>query len=213
MRLEHEHDAAIGITGLRRRERRLNLGRVMAIVIHDRDDAVSHLDVAKILETPIDTFESLQRGPDRIHADLQLLGHGDRGEGVADIMHSRQAQRDVDDIVISGAHHVEFRARFAEFDVRGAQVRVRLDAVSHDRATDIAEDVANSRIVGAYDGEAVERKIVQELDEAGFQFLDIAVVGRHVIGVDIGHDGQHRLEIHERGVAFVGFSNEVVALP
>ena len=53
---------------------------------------------------------------------------------------------------------------------------------------------------------------MQKLDEAATQLVEIAGVGRHVIGVDVGHYRQHRLQVHERRVAFVSLGHQVLAL-
>jgi hypothetical protein len=39
------------------------------------------------------------------------------------------------------------------------------------------------------------------------------VVGLHVIGVDVGDDRQHRLQVQERGVGFVRLDDDELALP
>ncbi len=53
------------------------------------------------------------------------------------------------------------------------------------------------RVVGAQHRESVERQIVQKIDEALLEPGEIAVVCRQVIVVDVGDDGDHRLQMHE----------------
>jgi hypothetical protein len=47
-------------------------------------------------------------------------------------------------------------------------------------------------IVAADHGHAVERQPVQEIEEGLFEPGEIVAVGLHVVGVDVGHDRNHR---------------------
>ena len=74
------------------------------------------------------------------------------------------------------------------------------------------QDRLHARIVQADHRQAVERQVVQELDEAVLQAFEIAAVGAEVIVVDVGDDGDHRLQVQERGIALVGLGDEVAAV-
>ena len=52
---------------------------------------------------------------------------------------------------------------------------------------------------------------MQEVDEALTQTVEIAVVGAEVVVVDVGDDGDERLQMEERRVALVGLRNEITA--
>ena len=58
----------------------------------------------------------------------------------------------------------------------GANVGIALDAVSHDRPMDPRQQTLRDRIVRAHHGQSVERQVVQEVDEALLQPLEVAVV-------------------------------------
>ncbi|KAI1695572.1 hypothetical protein Ddc_21166 [Ditylenchus destructor] len=60
-------------------------------------------------------------------------------------------------------------------------------------------------------GQTVERQVVQELDEGFLQLVEVPVVGRHVVFVDIGDHGDQRLQVQEARVTFVGFGDQVTA--
>ncbi|MNE91885.1 hypothetical protein D3C80_1895550 [compost metagenome] len=52
---------------------------------------------------------------------------------------------------------------------------------------------------------------MQELDEGFLQLVEVTFVGRHVVGVDVGDNRDHRLQVQEAGIAFVCFSDQVAA--
>ena len=86
-----------------------------------------------------------------------------------------------------------------------------IDAVSDDRARDARHQARCHRIVGAHDRDAVERHVVQEVDEALLEPLEVAVVRGEMIVVDVGDDRHHRMQMHERRVALVGLGDQVIA--
>ena len=63
--------------------------------------------------------------------------------------------------------------------------------------TNISEDVIYSGVVGTYDGQTVERQVMQEFDKSRLELLDIAIVGRHVIGIYVGNNREHGFQMHE----------------
>ncbi len=186
---------------------------MVAIVVDEQDTAGRGRHLAEALEAPVDALEVLQCADDCVVGNLQLLGDGDRGERVADVMRSGQAQRDLQGRPVLTADNVEARPARIELDVLCAQVGSRIQAVGDNRAANAAHDGTDAGIVTAHDGESVKRQVVQEFKEARAQLLDIAVVGRHVIGVDVGDDREHRLQVHERRIALIGLGNEIFALP
>ena len=52
---------------------------------------------------------------------------------------------------------------------------------------------------------------MQKVDKGLFQLVEIAAIGAHVIGINIGHHGNHRLQMQEAGVTFIRFSNQIAA--
>ena len=49
---------------------------------------------------------------------------------------------------------------------------------------------------------------MQELHKGVSKFLKIIVIGFEVIGLNIGHHRQHRLQVEERGIRLIGLSNQ-----
>ncbi len=73
----------------------------------------------------------------------------------------------------------------------------------------LAAAARDDRVIAAQHREPVERQVVQELDEALLQLLEIPAMRDEVVVVDIGDDRDDRLQVQERGVALVGFSDEI----
>ncbi len=109
------------------------------------------------------------------------------------------------------AQHGEMGAHAFLANVHGAHVGRFAEAVGHGRTGDLRENLADHRIVAANHGESVERQVVEEFDEGLLQLVEVAFVGRHVVGVDIGDHRDHRLQVQEAGIALVGLGDQVAA--
>ena len=87
MRLEEDHQAAAEAFACGR-QRGANLGRMMAVVAHHHHAA----GLAAQLEAAVDAAELAQRLDGLVESDAELLGDGDRGDGVERVMASGQSQ-------------------------------------------------------------------------------------------------------------------------
>ena len=96
------------------------------------------------------------------------------------------------------------------FDRFCAQLRVLGQPVGHDRLGDRGHDIAYVDIVGTQHCDAVERKPLNEVDERPRQLAEVMAVRLHVIGIDVGHHGDHRCQIKERSVGFVSLCDEIL---
>ena len=99
MRLERDHDAAAGIGGARRGQRRLHLDRMVAVVVDQREAAAvprRHRDLAVALEPPADAAELGERRDDRLVGRAEFAADGDRGERVAHVVLADQVQLDIE---------------------------------------------------------------------------------------------------------------------
>jgi hypothetical protein len=96
-------------------------------------------------------------------------------------------------------------------EIAGAQVGALIEAVGDRGARNARQQRGGARIVAADDRQPVERQVMQEVDEGLVQLLDSAAVGGHVVGLDIGHHGEHRLQVHERGIALVRLRDQEAA--
>jgi len=52
---------------------------------------------------------------------------------------------------------------------------------------------------------------VQKVDEARLQLREVPLVRTEMVVVDIGDDRDHRLQMHERGIALVGLGDQIAA--
>ena len=97
--------------------------------------------------------------------------------------------------------------------VRDRQHRLRAGAVGDHAPTDAGQDPLDVLVVEAEDGCAVERDLIDELGEGGFDFIDPAGVVVEVLAVDVGDDGEDGRELQERAIALVGLDHEELAGP
>ncbi len=94
-------------------------------------------------------------------------------------------------------------------DVDGAHVGILAQAVGRGRTTDLRDDLAHYRVIYTEHRQTVERQVVEELDKGLLQLAEVAAIGAHVVGIDIGDHGHHRLQVQEAGVALVGLGDQV----
>ena len=80
-------------------------------------------------------------------------------------------------------------------------------------ATHARQQLAHYRIVDAHHRTAVERQVVQEIDKRLLQILEVALVGIHMVGFDVGDHGHHRLQMQERRIALIRFRDQITAGP
>ena len=66
-------------------------------------------------------------------------------------------------------------------------------------------------VVDAQHRAAVERQVMQEADERLLQSRKVVLIGLHVIGVDVCHHGNDRLQMEKRGIGFIGLDDDELA--
>jgi len=91
VRLEHRDDPALRIRGVRRVEKRAELGRMMSVVVDD-DDAVRF---ALDLEPPPDALELGEPLPDPLRGHVEFAPHRGGGERVVHVVQPRHVERDL----------------------------------------------------------------------------------------------------------------------
>ncbi len=162
------------------------------------------------LETAPYTLEARQALDDGFIADTLVGGDADGRQGVQHVVVARHVHRNIQWFTVR-AQHGEERLHTFLAHIDRAHVGVFAEAVGHGRTLDQRQDFTHHRIIQAHHGQPVERQVVQELDEGFLQFVEVTVVGRHVVGVDVGDHGHQRLQVQEAGVAFIGFGDQVAA--
>ena len=125
-------------------------------------------------------------------------------------MHTRQVQRDIEIGQASAvtAQHAETHAPGIGCHRGRTHLRTFAQSISHHGFGELRHDRAHIGVVGAQHGHAIERQALDKIDKGLLQLVQRVVVGLHVVGVDIGDDRQHRLQMKERGIRFVGFGDD-----
>ncbi len=87
----------------------------------------------------------------------------------------------------------------------------RRESVGQNRATPPSLDASDVLVIDTQHRQTVERQVVEEVEKALLEELEITAVSRQVIVVDVGNDSNERLQTRERCVAFIGFRYQVTA--
>src|SRR5450755_4762105 len=95
--------------------------------------------------------------------------------------------------------------------IERAHIRTFGKSIGHGRASHPAENAAYVLVVETQHRQAIERKVVQKADEARLQPLKVALMRCQMVVVNIGDDGDQRLQVRERGVALIRLGDEVTA--
>ena len=82
-------------------------------------------------------------------------------------------------------------------DIHCADVSIVRLTVGHDLTIDLRENFTHYRIINAEHSQPVERQVVQKFDEGALQLVEVALIGRHVVSIDIRNNGNHRLQVQE----------------
>ena len=205
MRLKDRDDAA-RVLRSGRFEGGLYFDRMMSVVVDDANPGFAPLEF-EASRYPAKTCDrfccDFERNTDFKH-------DRDCGEGVFDVVGARERKvhrADLRAFVLDGKLH----SQLTRLNVLCAKVRVAVDAVTHHPTFDLVGERANPCMVCAKNCRTPERQVVRETEERVFEGAHPAVVVE-VVGVDVRHDGNARVEMEERAVALVGFGNQPVAL-
>src|SRR5262245_13054521 len=187
-------------------EGRLDLRRVMAVVV-DHEDAAA---LAADLEASVDACEPGERPRDPRERDVELAAHRDRRQAVEHVVAPRNAQLDAAER-LAGAPRRVAPCETVQLHLRRAELRVAAEPVRDVPPLEAWQDRAHARIVRAQERCAVERHAVEERDEGVLDLFEVLVVVE-VLAVDVRDDGQRRLEAQERAVGLVRLGHHQVAL-
>ena len=197
MRLKrHEQPSrAEALEGLKRR---LNLRRMMTVVVEDTEARVAK----KFLLTPRRAGETRDGVGDRVRRVAEPMEQRDDGAGVGDILLADKPQREVAELLAGMPDFKTTRSRRDDQSI----VRQRMETVG-DRSGPAGEELRQTRIVGAEDQRVV--RLLREVRELAADGVEVRVEVE-MLGIDIQHDGVLRPELGQRAVAFVGFGDEEI---
>ena len=127
-------------------------------------------------------------------------------------MLARHAQGEREGFAACLIDHVKMHFQPDLAHVYRAHVCHLAKAVGAHRAANVAEDGLHAFVVNAQHRQAVKRQVMQEADEALLQVVVTAAVVFQVVGVDVGDDRHHRLQVQEGSVRFVRFRHQILAV-
>ena len=168
-----------------------NFRGMMSVIVHNRDAAF----LAAHLEAPVDAAEGGQAFADGVGLDFEFHGDGDRGHGIEHVVASGDAQREAAEI--GGAiADIELADKRAADDIGGLDIGLRGGAVGDGAAADLGQQALHIGVVEADDHGAVERHLVDELDEGGADVVERRVVIQ-MLAIDVGDDGDDGRELEK----------------
>ena len=214
MRLEPNHQAALGPTRAGRREYRFEFARMMAVIVDQQYlAATGHIlecQFAEQVEAPTDALEGGERVRDRRGRHAELPADRGRSQRVLHVVATRHIQ----------AHRGAFCIRQTQCEVGsasllmhilGTHVGLRSEAVAENVPRHFGSQRGDFGVVDAQHRQPVERQPVQEFGERHAHAFKIAAVILQVIRVDIGDHRDLRIQAQEAAVAFVCFGDQPVA--
>jgi hypothetical protein len=119
----------------------------------------------------------------------------------------------LDHLTLGGQRDIELRNPRLVLQIDRPDIGLRVETEGHHAAVgDAANERLNLRMVGAANGKAVERDVGDEIVEPLAQVLDRAPV-LHMLGVDIGDDGDGRGQTVEAAVALIRLDHHPFPCP
>ncbi len=196
MRLEREHHPAVWVTLSHGLQGCRDLGRMVTVVIDNRNTTRRCFDVGDMLQPSIDALESRQRALDRRVIDPELSRHGDCGKRIENVVRPREVHGDLERRRRS-SQDIERGLQPLASDVLGSYVRGLAQSVAQNRPANAAQDAFDVHIIQTQHGQPIERQVVEELHEALLEKLEISAVRNKVIVVDVCDDRDERLKVRK----------------
>ena len=149
---------------------------------------------------------------DAVEGQAAGIGDGCRRQGVEDVVASRYVEDHIPHlfaVLIDGKMELALEV----MQVAGLIVRRLFDAVRYVAAARLRGQGADLVVFKAQDGQAFFRvELLDELLESGDDVFQRAVMV-HMVGVDIGDDGDIRVLLEESPIAFISFGDDIGAFP
>src|SRR5713226_9766074 len=161
MRLEQHQNAAVH-TQSRGIESRANFGGMMTVVVDDGNSAF----LASHLKATVHTDECGQTFADLLRRNFQLRGYAHRGQRIQNVVLAGHAQLKTSQIGSTEAH-AKVTLEFSTAYILGLEVGLRAAAISDHPPLDERKNALHVLIRQAGNDRAVERNLVEKLDERG----------------------------------------------
>ena len=145
MRLEHDDEPPVWP----RRDRRRQLGRVVAVVVDERHAPGRRRDRAVHLQPALDAGELPERALQRRIGDLELRCHRDGRERVEHVVEPREIELDRERLAPLLPGNLETRAETQRLDVVRAKIGALAKTIARDAAAELRNQLARVVVVAA----------------------------------------------------------------
>jgi hypothetical protein len=198
MRLEHRHHARLGVALARRTQCCSDLGRVVGVVVDDRDP----VDLSDMFEPTTDTTERGQAREGAVEIDLERRRRRERHGRIAKVVQSRHAKLEIHSPPVGKTDRRRVAIR-TPHGIRHADIRIRGRTDTPHRHCKLVAHASRAAVIranqraGCTTGEVHERR---------FELIDRAVT-LEVIRFDVADDGDGGIQLQERAVILIGLDD------
>ena len=112
-------------------------------------------------------------------------------------MQAWQLERNSKRWLITRTNDVEPRKTALKLNILCTNIGGVIQSIGQHSSADVADNFVYARIVGTNHSESVERQVMQKLNKAGSKALDVTVIRRHMVRINIRHDRQHGFQVHK----------------
>ena len=183
----------------RRRQRRLNFGGMVAVIV---DHTHSGCAPAQ-LKTPVNATELIKPGPDCFHFNIKADTDRNRRSSIQNVVHSRYMQGKLAQIFLAITHAKAAQWLALNSQARGRtifqldqKIRPTLSPIGHRAALHLRQQSPQQRIIVARHYHSVKRHAIHELQKC-FLHIPHVAVAIHVLAVDVGHNGENRRKLQK----------------
>src|SRR3990172_1618231 len=206
MRLEHADNAATP-SGLCPRQRGAAFGRMMGIVVVDRDS----FELPLFFPSSVDAGEFLQAGLYLCERNVQLQPDRDRRERILNVLLPPNLDLYLAELGISSDDR-KGRRIILVADVHRLYVTLWVQSVRDDLLfTELGHDVQQRRFIQTQHDKPVERHFIRELDESPFDVFQVAVAVK-MVGFQRCDHRDRRRNGQEGPVEFVRLNDAELSL-
>src|SRR6185503_346517 len=189
----------------RSRERRANLGWMVAVIIDDRDVPLLAAD----LKSPVNAAVQGKSGPNLFWHNFQLERHADGGERVQHVVLAWHGEMELAQVHFPKAH-AKITGERATTHVQCLDFGLRAPAVSDDAAPHERQNALHVLIRQTEDNRTVKRNFVDELDKSRSNIVERGITVQ-MLPVDVGDHRQNRGELQKGAVALIRLHHQKIA--
>ena len=161
----------------------------MTIVIDQGDSALAGGVIAVDLEPTAHPGKACKTPTDGNIVHALVGGHGNGRQGIEYVVAARHFQFNVQVTAATRATNHKPCPQAVGFNVLGPVVGVRIiDAIGDNGAGDPWDDFLHEAVIHTHHRNAVKWQVVEEIHKCLFQAPNIAAIGVHMVGFNVGYD-------------------------